>query len=163
MMYLAYKLNKQGDNIQPWHIPFLIWNQLVVPGPVLTVASWPAYRFLRRQVRWSGIPISLRIFHSLLWSMQFYFPALLLSPWMTLLDLRDLAGVISSCELYVLLPLSQEENNLRDIQYKFWEDKNRIRLVQKALYSQRPAQGLARRKSSGNTDGPRVKWGLGGH
>ena len=32
------------------------------------VASWPAYRFLRRQVRWSGIPISLRIFLSLLWS-----------------------------------------------------------------------------------------------
>ena len=26
------------------------------------VASWPAYRFLRRQVRWSGIPISWRIF-----------------------------------------------------------------------------------------------------
>ena len=25
-------------------------------------ASWPAYRFLRRQVKWSGIPISLRIF-----------------------------------------------------------------------------------------------------
>ena len=31
--------------------------------PVLTVASWPAYRFLRRQVRWSGISICLRIFH----------------------------------------------------------------------------------------------------
>ena len=30
--------------------------------PVLTVASWPAYRFLRRQVRWSGMPISFRIF-----------------------------------------------------------------------------------------------------
>ena len=30
--------------------------------PVLTVASWPAYRFLRRQVRWSGIPICFRIF-----------------------------------------------------------------------------------------------------
>ena len=30
--------------------------------PVLTVASWPAYRFLKRQVRWSGIPISWRIF-----------------------------------------------------------------------------------------------------
>ena len=29
---------------------------------VLTVASWPAYRFLRRQVKWSGIPLSLRIF-----------------------------------------------------------------------------------------------------
>ena len=25
-------------------------------------ASWPAYRFLKRQVRWSGIPISFRIF-----------------------------------------------------------------------------------------------------
>ena len=25
-------------------------------------ASWPAYRFLRRQVRWSGITTSLRIF-----------------------------------------------------------------------------------------------------
>ena len=31
---------------------------------------WPAYRFFRRQVRWSGIPISWRIFHSLLWSTQ---------------------------------------------------------------------------------------------
>ena len=56
--------------IQPWHTPFLIWNQSVVPCLVLTVASWPAYRFLRRQVRWSGIPISLIIFHSLLWSTQ---------------------------------------------------------------------------------------------
>ena len=26
------------------------------------VASWPAYRFLRRQAKWSGIPISFRIF-----------------------------------------------------------------------------------------------------
>ena len=45
-------------------------TSLLFPCPVLTVASWPAYRFLRRQVRWSGIPISLRIFHSLLWSTQ---------------------------------------------------------------------------------------------
>ena len=35
-----------------------------------SVASWPTYRFLRRQVRWSDIPIFLRIFHSLLWSPQ---------------------------------------------------------------------------------------------
>ena len=27
MMYSAYKLNKQSDNIQPWHTPFPIWNQ----------------------------------------------------------------------------------------------------------------------------------------
>ena len=56
MMYSVYKLNKQGDNIQPWCTPLPIWNQSVVPCPVLTVASWPAYRFLRRQVRWSGNP-----------------------------------------------------------------------------------------------------------
>ena len=61
MMYSSYKLNKQGDNIQTWHIPFPIWNQSIVPCLVLTVAFWPAYRFLRRQVRWSGIPIFLRI------------------------------------------------------------------------------------------------------
>ena len=67
MMYSAYKLNKQGDNIQPWCTPFPIWNQSVVPCPVLTVASWPAYRFLKRQVRWSGIPISLKFFQSLLY------------------------------------------------------------------------------------------------
>ena len=70
MMYSAYKLNKQGDNVQPWCIPFPIWNQCVVPCPVLTVVSWPACRFLKRQVRWSDIRISFRIFHRLLWSTQ---------------------------------------------------------------------------------------------
>ena len=69
-MYSAYKLNKQGDSIQPWHTPFPIWNQYVRPCPVQTVAFWPVYRFLKRQVRCSGITISLRIFHSLLWSTQ---------------------------------------------------------------------------------------------
>ena len=29
MMSSAYKLNKQGDNTQPWHTPFPIWNQSV--------------------------------------------------------------------------------------------------------------------------------------
>ena len=33
-----------------------------VPCPVQTIASWPAYRLLRRQIRWCGIPITLRIF-----------------------------------------------------------------------------------------------------
>ena len=61
-MYSAYKLNKQGDSIKPWCTPFPILNQSIVPCLVLTAASWPAYKFLRRQVRWSGIPISLRIF-----------------------------------------------------------------------------------------------------
>ena len=70
LMYSANKLNKQGGNIQPWRTPFPIWNQSVVPCPVLTVASSPAYRFLKRQVRWSGIPISFRLFHSLLRSTQ---------------------------------------------------------------------------------------------
>ena len=62
MMYSASKLNKQGDNIQAWCTPFPICNQSIVSCPVLTVASWPAYGFLKRQVRLSGIPISWRIF-----------------------------------------------------------------------------------------------------
>ena len=44
---------------------FPIWDQSVVPCPFLTVASWCAYRFLRSQVKWSGIPISFRIFQFL--------------------------------------------------------------------------------------------------
>ena len=70
MMYSAYKLNKQGDNIQFWHTPFPIWNQSIVPCSVLTVASWPALRFYRREGKYFGILISSRIFHSFLWSTQ---------------------------------------------------------------------------------------------
>ena len=47
MMYSAYKLNKQGDNTQPWCTPFPTWNQSVVPCTVLTVASWPGDRLLK--------------------------------------------------------------------------------------------------------------------
>ena len=60
-----YKLNKQGDSRQPCRTPFSILNQSVVAYRVLTVSSWPAYYFfwfLKRQVRWSGIPIPLRAF-----------------------------------------------------------------------------------------------------
>ena len=60
MMYSAYKLNKQDDNTQPWHTPFLILNQSIVPCLILTVASWSAYRFLRRKAKWAGIPIFLQ-------------------------------------------------------------------------------------------------------
>ena len=70
MMYSAYQLNMQGNKMQAWRTPFCIWNQSVVPCTALTVASWPAYRFLRWWVRWSCIPISLRIFHSMLWYTQ---------------------------------------------------------------------------------------------
>ena len=42
MTYSAYKLNKQGDDIQAWCTAFPIWKQSVV-------ASWPAYR--KRQVK----------------------------------------------------------------------------------------------------------------
>ena len=48
MMYSAYTLSKHGDNIQPWRTPLPIWTQSVVPCPVLTVASWPVHRSLKR-------------------------------------------------------------------------------------------------------------------
>ena len=68
-MYSSYKLNKQGDNIQPSHTPFPIWNQ-----------SWfyvdCNYCFLtciqisQEAVKWSDITIFLRTVHSSLWSTQ---------------------------------------------------------------------------------------------
>ena len=62
MMYSTYKLNKQGDNIQPWSTPFPIWNQSVIPCPVLTVASWPAYRFIKRLEYHTTLPASWEIY-----------------------------------------------------------------------------------------------------
>ena len=41
---------------QPWHTPFPFWSHSAVPCLVLTIASWPAYKFLKRQIRCSGIP-----------------------------------------------------------------------------------------------------------
>ena len=70
VMCSAYRLNKQGDSRQPRYTVFSILNQSVAPYRVLTAASWPTCRFLRRQLKWSDIPISLRAFHSLLWSTQ---------------------------------------------------------------------------------------------
>ena len=70
MMYSAYKLSKHDDNIQPYYTPFLIWKQSAIPCTILTVASWPPYRVLKRKVRWSVTYISLRIFYYLLWFTQ---------------------------------------------------------------------------------------------
>ena len=50
MMYSAYKLNKLGDNIQPWCTPFPIWNQSAVPCLVLLLLDLHT-DFLRG---WSG-------------------------------------------------------------------------------------------------------------
>ena len=59
---LLNKLNKQGESIHPCCTLFPILSQSVVPYKVIIVAPWPAHRFLRKQIRWSGIPVSLRIF-----------------------------------------------------------------------------------------------------
>ena len=47
-MYSAYRLNKLGDSRQPCCTLFPILNPSVVLYRILTVASWTAYRFLRR-------------------------------------------------------------------------------------------------------------------
>ena len=71
MMCSVYRLNKQGDSRQPCCHPSQSWtNQLFHTGFFLTVASGPTYRFLRRQIRWPGVLITLRAFYSLLWSTQ---------------------------------------------------------------------------------------------
>ena len=46
-MYSAYKLNKQGDNIQPWRTPFPIWNQSVV-GSKITADGDCSHEIKRR-------------------------------------------------------------------------------------------------------------------
>ena len=72
MMCSGYKLHKQSDNKWPCRTPFSILSQSVVARQVPTwtccLLTW--IQVLRIQVRWSGIPISLRVFHSLLWSTQ---------------------------------------------------------------------------------------------
>ena len=56
---LHVKLNKQRDHIQPCHTLLPVLNQSAVPYPVLIVASWPEYRFLRRQIlSYEGSPAS---------------------------------------------------------------------------------------------------------
>ena len=83
--------------IWPWCTPFPVWNQSVVPCPFLTVASWTAYRFLRRQVKWSGIPISFRIF-------QF-----------VLIHTVKVLGIINKAEVDVFLELSCFFNDPADV------------------------------------------------
>ena len=51
MLYSVRKVNKQGDNIQTCPTPFPILNQSIVPSSFLTIASWPAHRFLSRQIK----------------------------------------------------------------------------------------------------------------
>ena len=68
------KITVQKHQFFMWCYTALIYSfsylEPVCCSMLSSVSSWPTYRFLRRQVRWSGIPISLRIFHSVLWSTQ---------------------------------------------------------------------------------------------
>ena len=57
-MYSAYKLNKQGDNIQPWRTPFPIWNQSVVPCAVLC----SNYHTIALISHASNIPVRIPLF-----------------------------------------------------------------------------------------------------
>ena len=71
MMYSAYKINKQ-DTIYNFDILLSNFEPARFPCSVLSAASWLAYTFLRRQVRWTGISISLRNFRSLLSYLLWY-------------------------------------------------------------------------------------------
>ena len=83
--------------MQPWRTPFPTWNQSVVPCPVLTIASWPAYKFLRRQVRWSGISRSWRI-------LQF-----------VVIHTVKGFGIVNKAEIDVFLKLSRFFNDPADV------------------------------------------------
>ena len=60
MMYSAYKINKQSDNVQPWRTSFPIWNQSVVACsrcPIFSICNkviflyWNAFAHLP-EVNW---------------------------------------------------------------------------------------------------------------
>ena len=51
-------------------------------------ASWPAYRFLKSQVRWSGIPLSFRIFQFIV------------------IDTVKAFDIVNKAEIFVFLELS---------------------------------------------------------
>ena len=74
-----------------------IWKQLVVSCLCLTVVYWSTYRFLRRQVRWSGTPISLRI-------VQFVW-----------IHTVKGFGVVNKAEVDVFLELSCSFNDATDV------------------------------------------------
>ena len=88
MMYCAYKLNKQGDNIQPRCTPFVIWNQYV-PCPVLTVASWPATDF--SEGRSGGV-----VFIPISWNF----------PQFVVIDTVKGFGIVNKAEIDIFLELS---------------------------------------------------------
>ena len=48
MIYSAYKLNRQSDNVQPWHASFPIWIHSVVPCPVVIINIFPYSNMLPR-------------------------------------------------------------------------------------------------------------------
>ena len=83
--------------MQPWRTPFPIWNQSVVPCPVLTVASWPAYRFLKRQVRWSDSHLFLNF------------------PQFIVIHTVEGFGIVNKAEIDAFLELSCFSDDLSDV------------------------------------------------
>ena len=67
VVWTFFSISFLWDWNENWTFPVL-WpllfskfaGQSIVPCPVLTVASWPAYRFLKKQVRWSGRAVPKR-------------------------------------------------------------------------------------------------------
>ena len=96
MMYSEYKKIIMVT-LYSLDVLLFLFGTSLVPCPVLTVASWPAYRFLKRQVRWSGIPISWRIFQFVV--------------------IHTVKGFdkVNKAEIDVFLTLSYFFNNLTDI------------------------------------------------
>ena len=60
MMYSAYKLNKQGDNIQHWCTPFPIWSSLLFHGWTASSTWWTWVWVNSGSWWWIGRPGVLR-------------------------------------------------------------------------------------------------------
>ena len=62
-MYSAYKLNKQGHHIQPWHTLFPIWKSVCCSMSSSDCCFFICIQTSQEAGNCSGIPISWRIFH----------------------------------------------------------------------------------------------------
>ena len=60
-MYSTYKLNKQGDNIQPWCTPFPIWNLRYTDDTILKAENEEELESLWMKVKEESEKVGLKL------------------------------------------------------------------------------------------------------
>ena len=96
-MYSAYKLNKQGDNIQPWHTPLHIhkWYRSISILPYMCMYIYileqeKNYCYFNSDYFWEiGVKVIFKIFFFILYNMGFPGGSVVKNPPANAGDIRD--------------------------------------------------------------------------